>query len=49
MAKVIDLRNFYEIVTRKCNGKYDYIVPPFLSSASAFSYTCKGIYKFTFL
>ena len=49
MAKVRDLRNFFEAVTKKCNGKSDDKVPPFLSSASAFLYTCKGIYKSAFL
>ena len=34
MAKVGDLRDFYEIVTKKNNGKSDDKVPPSLSSAS---------------
>ena len=49
MAKVRDLRNFYKKVTKECNEKSDDKVPSFLSSASAFLYTCKGIYKSTFL
>ena len=49
MTKVRDLRNFYKTVTKKWNGKSDDNVPTFLSSASAFLYTCKGIYKSTFL
>ena len=46
MAKVRDLRNIYETVTKKCNEKSDDKVP-FLSSTPAFLYTCKGIYKHT--
>ena len=34
MAKVSDLRNFYETVTKKCSGKPDDKVPPILSSTS---------------
>ena len=34
MAKVRDLKDFYETVTKKNNGKSDDKVPPFLSSAS---------------
>ena len=34
MAKVRDLKDFYETVTKKNNGKSDDEVPPFLSSAS---------------
>ena len=49
MPKVRGLRKFYKTVTKKCNEKSDDKVPPFLSSTSAFLYTCKGIYKFTFL
>ena len=46
VAKVRDLRNFYETVTKKCNEKSDDKVP-FLSSTPAFLYTCKGIHKST--
>ena len=34
MARFRDLRDFYQTVTKKNNGKYDDKVPPFLSSAS---------------
>ena len=34
IAKVRDLRDFYEKVTKKNNGKSDNKVPPFLSFAS---------------
>ena len=34
MAKVREMINFYKTVPKKCNGKSDDNVPPFLSSAS---------------
>ena len=40
MAKVKDLRNFFKNVTKECNQNSDDKFPPFLSSASAFLYTC---------
>ena len=49
MAKVRDLRNFYKTATKKGNRKSDDKIPLILSSASAFLYTCKEIYKSTFL